>query len=81
MSNDGQTTNRWHNILGSLADWQKIKADFEDMHKRAEDAGLELKIIDDSCPYCGFRPVVRMDERKEKKQGRPKRQPKQLPLL
>jgi hypothetical protein len=74
-------TNRWHNILGSFADWDKINADFEELHKKAEDAGFELKIVDDSCPCCGFRPAVQMNERREKKQDRPKQRPKQLPLL
>ena len=65
-------TNRWHNILGSFVDWDKINADFEDLHKKAEGVGFELKIVDDLCPCCGFRPVVQMGERREKKQGRPK---------
>ena len=66
--------NRWHNILGSFTDWDKINVDFENLHKNAEGAGFELKIVDDPCPCCGFRPAVLMHERREKKQGRPKRQ-------
>jgi hypothetical protein len=73
-------TDRWHNILGSF-DWDKINADIEDLHKKAEDTGLGLKIFDDTCPCCGFRPTIRITEHPKKKQGRPKRQPKQLPLL
>jgi hypothetical protein len=77
MNAPDETTNRWHNILGGF-DWSKIKDDFADLHKRAEDAGLELTIIDNACPCCGFRPCFVMKERREKKQGRP---PKQLPLI
>jgi hypothetical protein len=80
MEGRSDMTNRGHNMLGSFADWNKIKADFESLHKNAEDAGFTLKIFDDSCPHCGFRPVVEMTERREKKQPHAKK-PKQLPLL
>ena len=53
-------TNRWHNILGNF-DWNETAALF----KRAEDAGLDLTIIDDSCPCCGFRPSVIIKDREK----------------
>jgi uncharacterized protein YbbK (DUF523 family) len=68
-------TNRWHNILGSF-EWDRLRVDFEDAHKRAEEAGFDLKIFDEKCPHCGFYPVFEMKERREKKQGRAKQQPK-----
>src|SRR5262249_19566407 len=61
-------TNRWHNMLGSFADWDKIRADLENLHKNAEDAGFNLKIVDEACPCCGFRPAVLMTERRQSRQ-------------
>jgi hypothetical protein len=34
------------------------------MHKNAEDAGFKLKVIDEACPCCGFRPAVMMHKQK-----------------
>jgi hypothetical protein len=59
-------TNRWHNILGSF-DWDKLRTDFESLHKQAEDASFEPKIVDDQCPCCSFRPCFIMKERRLKK--------------
>jgi predicted Zn-ribbon and HTH transcriptional regulator len=67
-------TNRWHNMLGSFADWDKIHTEVETLHKNAEAAGFDLKIVDEQCPCCGFRPAVQMNERRQK---RAKRQPEQ----
>jgi hypothetical protein len=60
---------RWHNILGGF-DWHRIRTDFESLHKQAEDAGFELKIIDEQCPCCSFRPCFQMKERRLKKPRR-----------
>jgi hypothetical protein len=62
--------NRWHNILGSFADWKKISTDFESLHKQAEDAGFYVEIIDDKCPHCGFSPVVELKEETEEQRRR-----------
>jgi hypothetical protein len=64
---ESMTQNRWHNILGGPAEWDRIRTDFEVLHKRAEDAGFELTIVDDQCPCCGFRPCFEMKERRVKK--------------
>jgi hypothetical protein len=65
------TQDRWHNLLGSFADWDKIGADFASLHQTAEEAGFNLTIVDDQCPCCGFRPAVRMTERKVKQDKQP----------
>jgi hypothetical protein len=74
-------TDRWHNILGSSA-FDKINVALDELHKNAEDAGFTLKIYDETCPHCGFKPLFEMKEHQEKKQAaRAKQQAKQLPLL
>ena len=76
-------TDRWHNILGSIADWDRLSADFAEIHKKADEAGLRMTISDEACPCCGFRPTILINEAKEKKPRADVRQTKQseqLPL-
>ncbi len=71
-------TDRLHNVFGGY-DWEKLREEFEEFHKRAAEAGLRATIDDEACPCCGFRPTIKINEAKERKQPRAK--PKQLSLI
>ena len=43
---------RWHNILGTF-NLEKIQTDLDDLHKKAEEAGFKITIMDKRCPNCG----------------------------
>jgi hypothetical protein len=61
-------------MLGSFADWDMIGTEVKGLHKNAEAAGFDVEVVDKQCPCCGFRPVVKMKEHREKRRGRPKQQ-------
>jgi hypothetical protein len=67
------TPDRYHNIIRSLGDWDKLGANMEVMRERALEAGFDLTIVDEACPYCGRRPVIGWHEHREKQPGRPKK--------
>jgi hypothetical protein len=67
---------RYHNIIRSLGDWDKLSTDLEGMRERAKEAGFEFTIVDEACPCCGQRPVLGYwGEIGAKKSGRQKKIP------
>jgi hypothetical protein len=67
-------------MLRSITDWDKLRTDFESLHKLAEEIlpDFVLEIVDDQCPHCGFRPCVQMKEKSRLK--KPRRDPKLLAM-
>ncbi len=67
-------TDRLHNIFGGF-DWERLKEDFDDFHRRAADAELRATISDKACPCCGFRPTIEINPAKERRTKQPKQSP------